>query len=818
MNFIRSSLFYIDMTPANNRLNIQLTREAPLPESSIGQVKGVASAQYDKKRNTVSLAIEEKQNDDAAGILQEVVSTIRKAGGEVHTEKISRPVLNMTCASCASSTQNILSFVPGVLSASVNYGNGKGNIEYLPEIVSPSDMKAALQEIGYDLLIEEEEASFENLEHIQEENYQKLRRQTIWAVVLAIPLVIVGMFFMHAPFANTVMWALATPILFILGRRFFVGAWKQATHRSANMDTLVALSTGIAYLFSVFNMLYPQFWESRGLEAHVYFEAAGVIIAFILLGKMLEARAKGTTSNAIRKLMGLQPSSVVVFRDGQPIEIPISEVLVDDIVLVKPGEKIAVDGEVTEGSSFVDESMISGEPIHVEKISGEKVFAGTINQKGSFRFRAQKVGKDTLLAHIIKTVDEAQGSKAPVQGLVDKIAGIFVPVVIGIALLSFVVWMIFGGENGFIYGLMTMVTVLVIACPCALGLATPTAIMVGIGKGAEEGILIKDAESLETAKNIDVVVLDKTGTITEGKPEVSSITWTENAIPLHRNILYSIEYRSEHPLADAITVKLKESSTLLDNISIEQVSGKGIEGIYQNNKYYVGNELFIASKNIEIPLELQDQIADELYAAQTVTVFADEKETLCVIGITDKMKPTSKEAIAKLRNMGIEVAIYTGDNERVAAALAHELGITNFKGGVLPEEKAELVKMLQQQGKTVAMVGDGINDSGALAQADVSIAMGAGSDIAMDVAKMTIISSDLNKIPKAIRLSRETVKTIRQNLFWAFIYNVIGIPIAAGVLYPLTGFLLNPMIAGAAMALSSVSVVTNSLRLRGKKI
>jgi copper-(or silver)-translocating P-type ATPase len=584
------------------------------------------------------------------------------------------------------------------------------------------------------------------------------------------------------------------------------------------MDTLVALSTGIAYLFSVFNMLYPQFWESRGLEAHVYFEAAGVIIAFILLGKMLEARAKGTTSNAIRKLMGLQPSSVVVFRDGQPIEIPISEVLVDDIVLVKPGEKIAVDGEVTEGSSFVDESMISGEPIHVEKISGEKVFAGTINQKGSFRFRAQKVGKDTLLAHIIKTVDEAQGSKAPVQGLVDKIAGIFVPVVIGIALLSFVVWMIFGGENGFIYGLMTMVTVLVIACPCALGLATPTAIMVGIGKGAEEGILIKDAESLETAKNIDVVVLDKTGTITEGKPEVSSITWTENAIPLHRNILYSIEYRSEHPLADAITVKLKESSTLLDNISIEQVSGKGIEGIYQNNKYYVGNELFIASKNIEIPLELQDQIADELYAAQTVTVFADEKETLCVIGITDKMKPTSKEAIAKLRNMGIEVAIYTGDNERVAAALAHELGITNFKGGVLPEEKAELVKMLQQQGKTVAMVGDGINDSGALAQADVSIAMGAGSDIAMDVAKMTIISSDLNKIPKAIRLSRETVKTIRQNLFWAFIYNVIGIPIAAGVLYPLTGFLLNPMIAGAAMALSSVSVVTNSLRLRGKKI
>ncbi len=782
------------------------------------KVKGVASTRYDQQEKVLSLTVEKKYEDDAAEVLQEVVGSIRESGGEVRTEKVSHPVLNMTCAACASSSQNILSFVPGVVNASVNYGNGKGVVEYLPDVATPQSMKTALQEIGYDMLIDEEEASAENLEQIQEENYKKLRRHTIWAVALAIPLIVIGMFFMHAPYANLAMLILSTPILFVFGQRFFVGAWKQAKHRSANMDTLVALSTGIAYLFSLFNMLYPQFWESRGLEAHVYFEAAGVIIAFILLGRMLEARAKGHTSNAIKKLMGLQPSSVVVFRDDQPREIPIGEVLMGDIVLVKPGEKIAVDGEVTGGSSFVDESMISGEPIHVEKAPGTKVYAGTINQKGSFQFRATKVGKDTLLAQIIRTVDEAQGSKAPVQGLVDKIAGIFVPIVIGIALVAFIAWNIFGGDQGFIYGLLTMVTVLVIACPCALGLATPTAIMVGIGKGAEEGILIKDAESLELAKEIDTVVLDKTGTITEGKPVVSSITWSPDATELHRDILYSIEYRSEHPLADAITAHLKEDSTLLDEVEVEQVSGKGIEGTYDQKRYYIGNEQYILSKGIQIPGELQGKVNDELAAAHTVSLFADGNTAYGVVGITDRMKPTSKEAIRQLQDMGIDVAIYTGDNEKVAAALAKELGITRYKGGVLPEEKAEEVKRLQHMGRKVAMVGDGINDSGALAQADVSIAMGAGSDIAMDVAKMTIISSDLSKIPKAIHLSRATVKTIRQNLFWAFIYNVIGIPIAAGVLYPFTGFLLNPMIAGAAMALSSVSVVTNSLRLKTKKI
>ena len=802
----------------NNKYNIELIgKDFPL-EGSIEKIKGINFVKYNKSDNTISVTIDEKYEDDAAQIIQDVVSGIRSSGGDVVTEKITQPVLNMTCAACASSSQNILSFVPGVITASVNYGNGKGNIEFLPGIVTPADMKVSLQEIGYDLLIDVEEASFENVEHIKEENYKKLRRHTIWAIILAIPLTVIGMFFMDIPYANEAMLLLSTPILFIFGKRFFAGAWKQARHGSANMDTLVALSTGIAYLFSLFNMIYPEFWEKRGLEAHVYFEAAGVIIAFILLGKLLEARATGSTSDAIKKLMGLQPSSVVVFREGEPVEIAISDVLIDDIVLVKPGDKIAVDGEVLEGSSFVDESMISGEPIHVEKKPGEKIYAGTINQKGSFRFKAKKVGKDTLLAQIIKTVDEAQGSKAPVQGLVDKIAGIFVPVVIGIALLSFVIWLIFGGETGFVYGLMAMVTVLVIACPCALGLATPTAIMVAIGKGAEEGILIKDAESLEMAKEIDVVVLDKTGTITEGKPQVTSITWSKNSLPIHRDILYSIEHQSEHPLADAITNELKDASTLLENVSVEQVSGKGIEGTHENIVYYIGNEQYINSKDITIPADLQDKINEELNAAHTISIIADDNEAYGVVGITDKLKSTSKEAISTLKGMGIEVAIYTGDNEKVAAALSGELGVTNFKGGVLPEEKANLVKILQQQGKKVAMVGDGINDSGALAQADVSIAMGAGSDIAMDVAKMTIISSDLKKIPKAIHLSRATVRTIRQNLFWAFIYNVIGIPIAAGVLYPFIGFMLNPMIAGAAMALSSVSVVTNSLRLKTKKI
>jgi Cu2+-exporting ATPase len=577
------------------------------------------------------------------------------------------------------------------------------------------------------------------------------------------------------------------------------------------------MSTGIAYLFSVFNILYPQFWLNRGIVPHVYFEAAGVVIAFILLGKMLEEKAKGNTSSAIKKLIGLKPKNVtVVHKGGHQMEMNIANVKVGDTILVKPGEKIAVDGKVIFGKSFVDESMISGEPIPVEKINGDKVFAGTINQKGTFQFKAEKVGGETVLAQIIKMVQEAQGSKAPVQKLVDKIAAIFVPVVIGIAVLSMIMWIVFGGDNGLTHGLLALVTVLVIACPCALGLATPTAIMAGIGKGAENGILIKDAESLELAKRVNAIILDKTGTITEGKPAVTNILWLKND-EQYLPELISLEKQSEHPLAEAI-VNHFDRKNYLPVHHFESITGFGAKAQINGRIFFAGNESLLKNNEIAVDESLKSAADKWLHEAKTVIYFSNESHAVAAIAIADKIKENSKEAVRQLQNEGIEVYMLTGDNEKTAEAISKQAGIKKFKAEVLPEHKAEFVKELQQAGKTVAMVGDGINDSSALAQADVSIAMGKGSDIAMDVAKMTIISSDLLKMPKAIKLSRNTVATIRQNLFWAFIYNLIGIPIAAGILFPVNGFLLNPMIAGAAMALSSVSVVGNSLRLKGKKI
>jgi len=735
--------------------------------------------------------------------------------------KKSYPVLSMSCASCANSIQEILTMQAGVVSASVNYANAIAQIEFIPTITNAYKLKTALQSAGYDLMIIETEEAKDTLEEIQKENFKSLQRKTIGAIAISIPLMAFAMVpsLMNLPYANFIMWALATPVVMWFGKQFFIGAYKKLKHKSANMDTLVAISTGVAYLFSVYNTLFPEYWHSKGLHAHVYFETSAVVIAFILLGKLLEDKAKGNTSSAIKKLMGLQPKTVIVIQEGgNQLEMPIAFVNIGDILLVKPGEKIAVDGIVINGNSFVDESMISGEPIPVQKNKNEKVFAGTINQKGSFQFKAEKVGGDTLLSQIIKMVQDAQGSKAPVQKLVDKIAGIFVPIVIGISLLSLLIWLYFGGENGFTHGLLSMVTVLVIACPCALGLATPTAIMVGVGRGAEHGILIKDAESLELAKNINVIVLDKTGTITDGKPTLTNIIWFENETVESRNILYSIEKSSEHPLADAIVQYYKESATFTNNISIENISGQGIQGIYKNKKYYIGNENLIKNKNIIINDNAKLWITEKLNKANTVVLFSDENKLLAVISIADKIKDSSIEAIKLLKNNGIDVYMLTGDNEQTARAVSDQVGINHYKANVMPAQKSEFIKDLQKQGKIVAMVGDGINDSNALAQADVSIAMGKGSDIAMDVAKMTIISSDLTKIYQAIKLSKHTVSTIRQNLFWAFIYNIIGIPIAAGVLYPINGFLLDPMIAGGAMALSSVSVVTNSLLLKMKKI
>jgi Cu2+-exporting ATPase len=738
----------------------------------------------------------------------------------IKTKKETFPVLEMSCAACAVSVESMLKSTAGVKDAAVNFANQTAWVEYEEGMVKPADLQNVVRSIGYDLVV-----NVEHPEEVQEKAQQKhlneIKKRTLWSSVLAAPVVVVGMFFMDWEYANYFSLLLSAPVIFYFGRSFFINAWKQARYGKANMDTLVALSTGIAFLFSVFNTFFPEFWHSRGLHAHVYYEAAAVVIAFISLGKLLEERAKSSTSSAIKKLMGLQPKTVKVIVNGEEKEVPISSVKVGNIVQVHPGEKIAVDGIVTNGSSFVDESMISGEPVAVEKVAGQKVFAGTINDRGSFQFEATKIGEDTVLAHIIKMVQQAQGSKAPVQRLVDKIAGIFVPTVIVIALITFAVWMIFGGENAFTHALLTSVTVLVIACPCALGLATPTAIMVGIGKGAENNILIKDAESLELAHKVDVVILDKTGTITEGKPVVTDLVWyaEKQEQELLTNILYSIESRSEHPLAQAVAAKLNESHSQHVNLSdFSSLTGSGVQAQYNNILYSVGNRRLLDSRNIPISTSLDTTVSTMEVQAKTVVYFTNDKTVLAVIAIADKIKETSKEAIASLKQRGIEVFLLTGDNEQTAKAVSDQVGLTHYKARLMPDDKANFIKALQKEGKIVAMVGDGINDSHALAQADVSIAMGKGSDIAMDVAKMTLITSDLRSVPKALNLSSNTVRGIRQNLFWAFIYNLIGIPLAAGLLYPVNGFLLNPMIAGAAMALSSVSVVSNSLRLKLMRI
>lgn len=736
------------------------------------------------------------------------------------TIKKTFPIMGMSCASCAGHVEKALKSKNGVKNAAVNLAANTATIEYDTTVITPQDMEKAVQDAGYDMLVNAEDDDSNRVDQLHTKEYLKLRNKTIGAISLALPTAIIGMFFMDMPYGNYIMWLLTTIILFVFGRSFYVNAWKQAKHKTANMDTLVALSTGVAYLFSVFNVLFPSFWIERGVEPHVYFEASAVIIAFILLGRLLEDKAKGNTSTALKKLMGLQPKLVTIVSGNEGFQIqnqiPIEKVNIGNIILVKPGEKIAVDGVVTQGSSYVDESMLSGEPIPALKEKGEKVFAGTINQKSSFQFQAEKIGADTILSQIIKRVQEAQGSKAPVQRLVDKIAGIFVPVVVVIAILSFAIWILFGGDNAFTHAILALVTVLIIACPCALGLATPTAIMVGIGKGAENGILIKDAESLESARKINAIVLDKTGTITQGKPEISDIVWLNNDNNAEF-ILVSIEKQSEHPLAEAIVrgfPNIKES-TISD---LESVTGRGVKAVYDGKQYYVGSLKWINDNDLQISTTLMDNINIYNEQAKSVICFADNKQVLAVIAITDKIKDSSKDVINQLQNSGIDVYMLTGDNDATARAIANQTGLKHYKSDVLPNEKEEFVKQLQLKNKTVAMVGDGINDSAALARADVSIAMGTGSDIAMDVASITIVSGDLTKITKAIKLSQDTVKTIRQNLFWAFIYNLIGIPIAAGILYPINGFLLNPMIAGLAMALSSVSVVSNSLRLKTKKL
>jgi len=727
-------------------------------------------------------------------------------------------VEGMSCAVCALNVENTLKMQAGVSEVRVNFANTTAFVQYDTTKISLEALKQAVEAAGYDLFVASE-GNPEEREMAQRAEYRSLRNRTVGAVVLAFPVFVLGMFFTHLPGVNWIMLVCTLPVLLIFGRGFYERAWMQARHGRANMDTLVAVSTGVAFLFSLFNTVWPEFWIRQGLEVHVYYEAAAVIVALILVGRLLEARAKYKTSSAIQQLMKLQPDTVTRIRedDGEEV-IPLQEVEVGDVLLVKPGDRIPVDGKVTDGNSFVDESMITGEPIPVEKMTGGRVFAGTINQKGSFRFRAEKVGAETVLAQIIQMVQEAQGSKAPVQQLVDRVAGIFVPIVMGIAILTFAVWMGIGGEAAFTRALLTSTTVLVIACPCALGLATPTAIMVGIGKGAENHILIKDAESLEMLCRVNAVVLDKTGTLTEGKPVVLEQRWLAESKHL-RGILFAVERRSTHPLAEAVVQALAEDpGEAVELSSFENVAGKGVMACVGEECFVVGNRKLLEDYGIVLSEEATRQATVWEQEARTVLFFGGRGRVLALLAVADRVKDSSREAVNALQRRGVEVHILTGDNRQTAALVAKQLGIQQVRAEMLPAEKADYVAALQQQGKVVAMVGDGINDSQALAQANVSVAMGKGADIAIDVAQITLITSDLTALPKAFELSRQTVRTIRQNLFWAFIYNVIGIPLAAGVLYPLGGFLLNPMIAAAAMAFSSVSVVTNSLRIKAKSL
>lgn len=701
----------------------------------------------------------------------------------------------MGCASCVARVSGAIKNQKGVQDCSVSLASNSAQVDYDPEVVTPADIRKAVQEAGYDLIVVNDEESEDDADaeadRLREDYYKGLKRDTIAAVSLSLLIMLLGMGFRDFPGKGYVLWALATPALFWCGRRFFVTAWKQARHLAAGMDTLVALSTLISYAFSIFNLLFPQVWTSRGLEPHLYFESSAMIVAFILAGRVLEEKAKRGTTASIRELAGLQPKSVSL-NPG-------------DIVTVRPGDRIPADGVVSEGESFVDESMLTGEPLPNRKSKGDRVFAGTINQKGALEVRAEKVGDDTMLSSIVRMVKDAQGSKARIQDTVDKVAAVFVPAIICVSVLTLLCWILLDPADGLTKGLLSMVAVLVIACPCSLGLATPTALTAGIGSGAREGILIKDADSLQVAEKIDTVVLDKTGTITEGRPAVVHRKWLLRQDET-MGVLLAMELKSEHPLAAAVVSDIHSTnmSALAASLdSFEALPGSGIKANAGGNEYYAGK-----------PMNMSPEASSWASEGCTVIVFMENGRPVAEFAISDEIKESSAKAIAELNALGVETVILTGDNAASAEKVAGKVGVGKVEAGMLPADKAVYIKDLQSEGHLVAMVGDGINDSAALAQADLSVAMGRGSDIAINTAMVTVVSSDLEKLPRMVSLSRRTVRIIRQNLFWAFFYNVLAVPVAAGVLYPVNGFLLNPMVAAACMALSSVCVVTNSLRLR----
>ncbi|AHJ96843.1 heavy metal translocating P-type ATPase [Hymenobacter swuensis] len=749
---------------------------------------------------------------------------------EQTTKTETLDIEGMTCASCASFVEKSLTRTPGVQRAVVNFATEKATIDYLPTQASPATLKEAVVQAGYgvserapDISAADRQAEIDQQKALA---YVRLKRRFWVATALAVLIMPLSMLMLwpammariNMQTLNYSLLALTLPVLLYSGHEFYTSAWNSFKHRAANMDTLIAVGTGAAFLYSLAATVVPGWFMRWGILPEVYYDTTATIIALILLGKVLELRAKTQTSAAIKALMGLQAKTARVVRPGgQEVDVPIEQVKLGDVVVVRPGEKVATDGLITEGSSAVNEAMLTGESLPVEKKAGDPVFGATLNKTGSFRFRVTKVGADTMLSQIVKLVEDAQGSRAPIQRLADKVSAIFVPTVVVIAILTFVLWFDLAPvESRLPLALVNFVAVLIIACPCALGLATPTAIMVSTGKGAEHGVLIRNAEALEKAHQVNTVLLDKTGTITRGEPTVTDfVPAAGQDASLLLQVVAAVERQSEHPLAEAVVRYADSRQTVVVPASgFQAVEGKGAQAEVNSQPVLIGNLRLLEEAGISLPPAVRQQADDLLAQTKTVLYVAVAGQAAGVIGVADTVRETSAAAIKRLQGMGIEVVMMTGDNPQTAAQVAGQVGITRYFAEVLPGDKASKVTELQAEGRTVAMVGDGINDAPALAQADIGLAMGGGTDVAMEAAGITLMRSDLQGVVTAIDLSRQTIRTIKQNLFFAFIYNTLGIPIAAGLLYPFFGILLSPMLAAGAMALSSVSVLTNSLRLR----
>jgi Cu+-exporting ATPase len=785
-------------------------------EKALSDIGGV-------EKVTVNLAAEKVIISSKIKVpLQKFIDTIRSAGYDIVVSKMDFSVKGMSCAACVSAVERSLMEQYGVLDSKVNLASEKAAVSYVPTMTGFEHFKKAVSDAGYsaemvtsDFIDREKEA--------RESDYRDIRNRFLFSALFSSLIMLGSMVTLPILSNNFVLFLLATPVQFWAGWRFYRAAVSAARHFTTNMNTLIAVGTSAAYLYSTFATFVPDFFLRKGFDIHVYFDTSSVIITLILLGRLLEARAKGKTSDAIRKLAGLRAKSATLFVDGAEKNVSIEDVNVGDIVIVKPGERIPVDGEIVDGYSSVDESMLTGESLPVDKRSGDPVYGGTINKSGNFRFRALKVGKDTMLSQIIRLVEEAQGSKAPIQRLADKVASVFVPVVIGIAVVTFLLWYFLGPAPSFTLAMMNFIAVLIIACPCSLGLATPTAIMVGTGKGAEKGILIRDAEALENSYKLKAILLDKTGTITKGQPAVTNIIpVNETSRSEALSIAASAEKLSEHPIAKAITDKAREEGVpFITMDTFEAVPGGGVRASFTRNgtvrSLVIGNETFVVNNGVDTS-EQKPLIGRSMDEANSVVLLGINKRVEAVFTVSDTIKEGSQEAIRDLEALGMEVVMLTGDNEKTASAIARGVGIKRYMAGILPHQKSDVVKEIKAEGKLTAMVGDGINDAPALAEADVGIAIGTGTDVAIEASDITLIKGDLRGVVDSIKLSRLTIKTIKQNLFWAFFYNIVGIPVAAGLLYLFGGPLLNPMFASAAMAFSSVSVLTNSLRLRTKKL